>query len=334
MQKVIENSKNLFDENGEVTFGGWSKAPVFEYNKSQSASSNKIWEHDCYYISNNHVGLYISVETQGFELAIKIVLANFRRGRISSDYVVKKFILSPQNLPQAGTVGEFSYTDKRIALTLTNTVDGRYIKCDFIDFANFKNLYVKILVKKINGESLNLVAPFDNTPRNFYFKRFVPKFTATGVVMFGGTQYNFTEDNSFVYLDWSRYCLPRKHKYQTMSGVFELDGKRFAINLGSRVGNNKKGSENCFFIDGKLYKIGRVRVTGDDKRFDRCWYFATDNQGVDLVFTPKVTDGDLMSCKCDKNIVVFGKLNGYLHHKDIGEIRLKDKTVHMIFTTL
>ena len=33
MKQVIENTKLIFDENGEVNFGGWSKAPLFEYNK-------------------------------------------------------------------------------------------------------------------------------------------------------------------------------------------------------------------------------------------------------------------------------------------------------------
>lgn len=334
MQKIIDNNKELFNENGEVTFGGWSKSPLFEYNKNQCTALNKVWECDCYYISNQHVGLYLSVETQGFELAIKVILANYRRGRISRDYVVKKFILSPQSLPQAGNVGEFSYIDKRIALTLTNTIDGRYIKCDFIDFANFKNLYVKILVKKINGESLNLVAPFENNPKCFYFKRFVPKFVANGVIMFGGTQYNFNEDNSYVYLNWSRYTLPRKHKYQNLAGIFNLDGKRFAINLGSRVGDNKKGSENCFFVDGNLYKLGKIKANSDEDRYDRCWYFTSDNHQVDLVFTPKVADGAIMSCKCDKTIVVFGKLNGKLNHKETGELKFRDKNVHLIFTTL
>lgn len=334
MQQVVSDTKKLFNEKGEVVFGGWSKSPLFEYNKGQYQTPNKLCEKDCYYITNKEMGFYLSVETQGFEMLIKIIFVNYRNGRVSQDYISKKFMLSPTKLPEAGNSGEFSYTDKKIALTLTNTVDGRYIKCDFIDFANYKNLYVKVLVKKLQGESMNIIAPFEKSKKNFYFKRFVPKFTAKGVVSFGGTEYNLDEENSYVYFDWSRYSLPRHQKYQVLNGIFTIGGHTVAINLASRVGDNKKGNENCFFVDNYLFKIGKIKVGGDEKRYDKEWFFKADNGSLDLTFTPKNNSGALLSCKCEKDVVVFGNLNGYIVDENIGTVKFKNKPVHMIFTTL
>ena len=331
MQRLIDNTKNLFDDNGQVNFGGWSKAPLFEYNKLKYPKTDKIWEHDCYYISNDHIGLYISVETAGMGLAIKVVLANLRRNRIYGDSVTKKWIISPQNLPQAGKLGEFSYIDNRIALTLTNTVEGRYIKCDFIDFADFKNLYIKLLIKKIPGESLNMVVPFQDNKYNFYFKRFVPKFVAQGVVMYGGTKYSFDENKSMVYFDWSRYNLPTKTEYQNLSANFEIDGHRIALNLGSPVGDNRKGNENCFFVDGNLYKLKKFRVTSND--FLSPHYFS-DNNGTELAFTPVVYNDRPMIYKCKKCAIVFGRLNGVICHNETDELRIKDKFAHIIFNII
>lgn len=335
MQKIINGSKKLFNSKGEVTFNGWSKSPLFEYNKENALFPNKILEHDCYYISNDESELYISVERQGYELSIKIALVDKENGKIYSDYISKKFILSPQNLPKAGNLGEFSYTDKKVALNLTNTVDGRYIKCDFLDFDKFKNLYIKILVKKIDGESLNYVSSFEDNRSNFFFKRFVPKFVATGIVKLGGKQFNFSQEKSYVYFDWARYYLPNaKHTYNTLSGFFDYDGDKIAINLGSEISNHNKGSENCFFINGNLYKLKNIKSRSEQNRHDRCWYFTSIKQDVDLVFTPKVSDGSVMSCKCDKSIIVFGKLNGYIIHQDTGEIRFKNNEVHMILNNI
>lgn len=334
MQEKINETKKLFDENGEVVFGGWSKSPLFEYNREQHPSPNKLCEKDCYYISNKEMGFYLCVETRGNELVIRIVLANYRKGRITSDYISKKFLLNLTKLPESDNSGEFTYTDKKIALTLTNTVEGRYIKCDFIDFANYKNLYVKLLVKKQPGESMNIIAPFESSNKNFYFKRFVPKYTATGVVRFGGTDFGLDDENSFVYVDRTRYSLPRHHKYQLLNGIFGIGKHRFAINLASRIGNNKKGSENCIFLDNKLYKIGKIRVTGDEKRQDRQWSFTNANESVDITFTPRVHDGSLQSCRCEKDIMVFGKLDGHIIIEELGQINLKNKPAQMIFTTL
>lgn len=330
MQRSVNDTKKLFNNNGEVTFGGWSKAPLFEYNKEKYLRPDKIREHDCYYIANDHVGLYLAVETQGMELAIKVVLANFRRNRTYGDFVSKRWILSPQNLPQAGTLGEFSYTDNRIAITLTNTVEGRYIKCDFIDFANIKNLYIKLLVKKISGESLNMVVPFSDSPKSFFLKRFVPKFVANGMIQYGGTQYKFTENNSRVYLDWSRYNLPKKTEYQTLSASFDLEGHRFALNLGSPVGDTRKGNENCFFIDGNLYKLKKFIVKGDDRKYENSHYFLGNN-GTELIFTPVVYNDNPMLCRCKKSVIVFGKLNGIICHDEIENIKIKDQPAHMVF---
>lgn len=333
MKQIIENTKPVFDENGEVKFGGWSKAPLFKYNKDSYSTPNKLVEKDSYFISSNEMGFYISVETVGNEVIVKLVLVDFKTKEIIRDSVSKKLWLDPVPLPQSPNLGEFKYTDKKVALTITNTVEGNYIKCDFIDFNNYKNLFVKVKISDTNGESMNIIAPFDKNPKCFYHKRFVPNFTANGVVRLGGTDYNLDESNSFVYLDWSRYSLSRKHKFQVLSSVAEAGEKKLAVNFASRVGNNRKGSENCYFFDGKLNKVGRLRVEGDDKKIESKWDFCTVNGSVGLVFTPSKKDGKVISCKCDNLTIVFGKLNGVLFN-DEDEVEVKNINAHMIFTHL
>ena len=333
MKQIIENKKPVFDENGEVTFGGWSKAPLFEYNKDSYGVPNKLVEKDSYYISSDEMGFYISVKTTGSEMAIRLVLIDYKTKEIIRDSISKKLWLDSTPLPQSPNLGEFKYTDKKIALTITNTVDGNYIKCDFIDFGNYKNLFVKVKISDTRGQSMNIIAPFDKNPKCFYHKRFVPNFTANGVVRLGGTDYNLNENNSFVYLDWSRYTLPRSQKFQVLSSASEIDGKRLAVNFASKVGNNRKGSENCYLLGGKLNKVGRLRVVGDDKKIDSDWEFSTADNSVGLKFTPFKTAGKVVSCKCDNLTIVFGKLNGTL--ADGGKlVDVENINAHMIFTHL
>lgn len=332
MQKTIRNGKNIFDENGEISFGGWSRAPLFIYNKEKSQEPKKLTEKDSYYFSGDGMGFFIEVETTGSELCIRLVLADFETGETVSDTISRKLLLDPQTLPDSETQGEFKYTDKKIALTLTNTIEGRYIKCDFIDFGNIKNLFVKLLVQQQNSDSMNMVAPFD-TKKNFYYKRVLPSLTATGVVRFGGYDYNLDEKNSRVTYSRSRYSLPKRQNYQLMAGSFDADGHKITINLSSKVGNNRKGSENCWFCDGKLCKVGMMKVVGDEKDLGDKWEFESADGSLQLIFTPDETDGSAMSAKCDRMSIVFGKLSGVLISED-NKLRIENQKVHMIFANI
>lgn len=333
MQQIIDNTKKIFNENGEVTFGGWSKSPLFEYNKENHPAENKITENDTYFISNGDMAFYLSVEITGTDLAIRLILADYKTGEIVKDSISKLMLLEQLKLPVSENVGEFSYTDKKIALTVTNTIDGKYLKCDFIDFGNIKNLFVKLFLKNYNGDSMNMVSSFDKNKQNFYFKKFDDNYKASGVVRFGGFDYDITEENSLIYFTKSKYLLSRKRKFQMLCGCADIGGHKLSLNLASKVGNNRSGSENSYFVDNKLIKIGRTKVSGDDKNPVSGWKFSTDDNSLELSFTPSKVDGSLLSVKCDKLTVVFGTLNGFLETEQF-RINLKNKSFHMLFTTL
>lgn len=106
MQHEITEKHNVFEENGEVMCAGWARTPVFEYNSEQSKTSGKHSERDCYFISNTEVSLYLSVENLGMEFAVKIAVADLKRGGVIYDCVVKKFVFSKNELPESGSSGE------------------------------------------------------------------------------------------------------------------------------------------------------------------------------------------------------------------------------------
>ena len=99
MQQLVENKKNVFNEDGELTFGGWSKSPLFEYNKENHPASNKITEYDSYFISNSEMAFYLSYEITGIDLSIKIILADYKTGEILKDSISKRMLLDPVTIP-------------------------------------------------------------------------------------------------------------------------------------------------------------------------------------------------------------------------------------------
>ena len=333
LQNEITKQINVFEDNCEVMNAGWSRNSVFNYNINSSKTKGKHSERDCYFINNGEILLYISVENLGFEFSIKIAVADLKRGGVLSDCVVKRFTLIKNELPEAGNKGELLYTDKKIQLQLTNTVESRFLKCDFIDFGGIKNLYFNINLKKIKGESLNVLAPFERDRKYFYLKRFAPKFVANGIIRVGGTEYSLEESNSFAYFDWTRFSKPRKHNYQRISSDCIIDGKRFSLCLASRVGDNRYGNENCFFLDGKLEKLSQINVKSSQGRLDRPWYFRGGISALDITFKPFTVKGSPMVAKMDKTSIVFGRLYGEIKRVDLDTPLILDNAqAHMIFT--
>lgn len=333
MQHEYKEKHNIFEKNGEVMCAGWARTPVFEFNREGSRQNKAICERDCYFINNGEVSLYLSVEKAGLDFAIKIAVADLKRGGVISDFAVKKQLINKTSLPESGDNSELLYTDKRVQLQMTNTVDTRILKCDFIDFGGKKNLYFNINLKKTNGESLNQIAPFERDRKYFYYKRFVPKFIASGVIKVGGIEYTLNEISSIAYFDMTRYSKPRKHNYQRLSADCILNGSRFSLCLASRVGDNRMGSENCFFINDKLEKLYKIEVKSNDGKISRPWYFRGGISAVDITFKPFTVKGEVMAAELDKTTVVFGRLYGEIKRVDYeAPIVLDNAQAHMIFS--
>ena len=305
---------NVFEENGEVMQAGWARRPVFVYNEQMSKTSGKHGERDCYFINNGEVSLYLSVENLGLEFAIKIAVADLKRGGVISDFVAKKINLFKNELPESADNGEFLYCDKRVQLQLTNTPQGRFLKGDFIDFAGIKNLYFNLHLKRIVGESLNELAPFERNRKYFYLKQFAPCFTASGVVRIGGLEYSINENTGRAYFDWTRFSKPRHHNYQRLSADCVINGKRVSLCLASRVGDNRYGNENSFFIGGRVFKLGKITVKGTQNRLDRPFFFREEDNLLDVSFKPFTVGGAAMAAEMAASTVIFGRLYGEIQH--------------------
>ncbi|MBQ5348047.1 MAG: DUF2804 family protein [Ruminococcus sp.] len=333
MQQVLDNKKKIFNEHGEITFGGWSKSPLFDYNKEAHPAQNKITEGESFFISNEKMAFYLAYEITGIDLTIKIILADYKAKEIFEDSISKRMLLDPVSMPKDDGVGEFNYKDKKIALTVTNSIDGKYVKCDFIDFSNIKNLFVKLFLKDKKTDSMNMLTPFEKSKTTFYYKTFAQDYTASGVIRFGGIDYNITDENSLVYFTKTRYLLSRRRRFQSICGAAKIGGHTLTLNLASKVGSNRFGSENCYFVDDKLIKIGRTKVVGDDKSVTGNWDFSTIDETLNVTFSPIRTEKGYLACKCDKTAFVVGKLNGTIETEDF-KINLNDRIFHMIFTVL
>lgn len=333
LQREILEPCNIFEENGNVMKAGWSRTPVFIRNDEQGRSVAKHCEREICFVNNGEVSLYFAVENFVKEFNIKIAVADLKHGGVICDNINKKLRFSKVELPSNDTNGEFTFEDKGITLKLTNTIDGKFIKCAYREFGGFDDFYCNIFLKKNIDESLSELAPFERNRKYYYFKRFMPCYTAQGAIKVGGIEYSLKEITARAYIDKTRYFKPREHRYQRLSADCMLGGKRFSLNLASRVGDNRYGNENCFFYDGKLEKLSQITVKGTPNRNDRPYYYKGGMSALDIMFKPFTVRGEAMSAKLGNTTVIFGRLYGTINRIDYDKpLELDNAQAHMIFS--
>lgn len=333
MQHEIKSEKNIFNENGNVIVAGWSKSPIFKYDKDFcKASRLKLNEKDSYYIESQEMGLYLSVAEYGINTYITATLVEFESGIISTSCVTKLFTAGRSNLPLSSCNGDVTYADNRVGINFSNTSIKRFIKCDFINFADGKNLYVNLALCEKYDDSLNVMIPFAKNKKSFFLKRFLPCLSVTGVIRCGGAEYNLNENNSTAYLDWSRYAVSGRAFYHALYSNWNLNGKPFAICLAGGVGNATHGNENSFFYDGVMHKLASLKATGSEEHLDKPWKFQAGTSVMDINFKPLIKNGKLMSVDSDKRSMIFGTISGVISQIDLEPIKIDSLPAHMEFT--
>lgn len=334
MQNEIMKQSDVLNEDGFVGNCGWSRQPVFYFDKSLCKNRLSLYERDTYLISNERVSVYLSIADLGITAEVCAIVADHETGVLDSR-TVKKFVsFGSLGMPASSKNGDVTFTDSRVGMNFSNTALKRYIRCDFVDFSMDKNLYINVTLEDNIEESLNTLIPAKRNKKNFYLKRFMPAMKASGIVRCGGEEYNFTPENSCAYLDWQRCFFNDKSCYHALYCDTVLDGHQFSLSLAGGIGVPFRGSENCYFYDGIIHKFAAVKAIGSEDRPDKPWKFSAGNSCLELTFKPDIKAGHLMSAKCGQKTVIFGKLYGNIARIDSGEITLDAVPAHIEFTMI
>lgn len=123
------------------------------------------------------------------------------------------------------------FSDKRIEFAVVKVKNERTVKCNFYDFGGKADLSFEFNIDDKSGDILDQVAPFERDRKYFYFKRFMPVFSASGTIKVGKSQYTLKEENTSVYIDSTYYSKPRLHSYQRLTADYMRGENRFRLIL-------------------------------------------------------------------------------------------------------
>lgn len=331
MQKEIKNESNIFSESGQIQNPGWSRRPIFNFDKSMCRNRLSLKEKDSYLIANDQVSIYLSISDNGFYSQVTAIIADHTNAVIDSCTRKKYMSFGRLDMPASSKNGDVTFTDTRVGMNFSNTALKRYLRCEFVNFSKDKNLYINIMLEDTIDESFNVLLADKDNRKGFYLKRFMPAMKASGVVRLGGAEYNLSADNTRAFLDWQRYCISSKACYHALYADAIIDGHQFALCLAGGIGDTSMGTENCYFYDGEIYKFASVKAQGSEERPDKPWRFTAGTGLTDIMFRPEIKSGRLMCRKCGQKTIIFGKLYGTIKQMNSEKIILDAVPAHLEF---
>lgn len=332
MQREIRKPASIFCANRKVT-DGFSRIPMFSYNPDQFPYRKKIDQRKCFFAQNTDVSLFLLVEKIGVEFSVKILLRDKKARGCAGGCFVKKYFLGSQNLPKLDRQ-TITYEHGKIKIAVSNTSDSRHIQCRFEQFAGMDTLRADLTFVKTQKEGLYTAAPVEEKGKTFFYASFIPNMRVSGKMLFGGRKYIFSPENSSGYCREANYKLPYRQTYKCLACAGTVENAPFSLFIGSRLGDDCYGTENCYFHKGILHKLSRIKISGTEERIDRPWTFNAGIHAVDMTFKPDFEHNAPVFAQCGKTTAVFGKLYGELNILNQPPVSLTEIPAQLLFTVI
>jgi hypothetical protein len=330
VQKESVNTSSILDHRGMPGSFGWSRSPVFLYGSSPFwPPRRRITSSDRFIIfSSNHM-LVMEILDGGYLGYVGITVIFLKTKKRSTRYFVVPFPMGKFDLPQDSESGSAKLQEKKINVEFSS-VDGgsRFIKIDFPGFSHSKGGlrgYI-VLTPPENAESLYNCMPWREDKLAFRVTRRSPWFIAEGAVQFGTSELQFTKNDAWGIFDWNRGVRPRSDVRYWAAGCGLHDGKQIAFTVGYGSADGSQGTENGFFIDGKLHKLDQVTFHINPETWLGEWRFTSSDQRLEMTFNPIMerTGRHRLFFHSLKRRQVFGHFSGKIILDDGSEMEFKD----------
>jgi hypothetical protein len=292
MQTELTETGKLLDQNGRLTQVGWSRQPLRDCNlENAHFYTLKVFQRfrikrwDYYAVFTPHQFFSATIADLGYAGNIFVYILNFETGELHEEGLVVPLGKGIQ-LPRNSSQGESIFKDQHARLNFKVVPDGREISVSWPGFHDGRGIYAEILLRQASSyESMTIVIPIGD--RRFYYNRKINCLPAEGTIQYGGEIEKLSPDHCLGSLDWGRGVWEYKSFWNWASASgFLPDGQTVGLNLGCGFGDLSAATENCFVLNGKVYKLDQVKFEYDPKKFMQPWKF-TDSEGrLDLDFVP------------------------------------------------
>ena len=274
----ITNTKELLNPKGQLAAAGYAKHMNFIYDKSAvKCPPLRLKEWDFYQVHFD--GRYVLQLTVGhvsyaiqFSATVLDLVTGERRSVGKTAGRNLAFIRKMPTNPE--TPHTFKYFSKNWHILLDVTEKSRHLAFTHSDSNGVRaEINVQFTNVSKDKEKMVIATPFADS-RQWYLNYKENCFDVNGYARIEDVAYEIKD--GFGLLDWGRGVWPFRHNWVWGNGGTVIDGKHFGFNIGWGFGNTEAATENAFFYDNKVYKLGVVteiqmgdkfRYVDQDKRF-------------------------------------------------------------------
>jgi hypothetical protein len=265
----------------------------------------------------------------GFLGYLFISVVSLKDKKRSSQTYITPFSLGCFDLPRDSETGSIKYLRKKNFLNFAIMDKGiRIIKADIPKFGRHRSLRGEVvLIPPLEAESIATHVPWRGNGDAFCYSRRSPWYSVEGVIQFGSTELFFTLGNGWGIYDWSRGIRPRADLRFWAAGCGEAGGRLAGFSVGYNSADSAPGTENAFFLDGKLHKLDQVSFHMPSNRHVP-WRFTSNNNRLEMFFKPhqERDENHQLFFYSQKRRQFFGSFSGRVILDDGSEFEFKDIT--------
>lgn len=287
-QTEITEPVPALDETGCPRNFGWARAPFFAYDhRLVNAAKRRVSEGDRYILfSPGHTVLF-EILDDGYLGYVFASVASLRDKKRSTQTFVTPFSLGSFDLPGSSETGAIKFSRKTVMLNFAAMEGGaRIIKADIPKNNHRHSIRGEVVLTPPPGaESLVTHLPFRGKDGAFSSARRSPCYFAEGVIQFGASELVFTRGTGWGVFDWGRGVRPHSDLRFWAVGSGQAGDRHAAFSVGFSTADSGAGTENAFFIDGRLHKLDQVSFHIPAGRLEP-WRFTSNDNRLEMSFTP------------------------------------------------
>jgi len=306
-QNEIIRPARLFDDTGKPQNFGWSRKPYHSYDPTiASAARNRISESDRYIVHSPTHLVVFEIRDDGWLGHVGISVIALRDKSRCTESFISLMPFGSFEMPRGSLTGNTRWRRKKTHLDFINMGGGvRIIKADIPKFGQNRSLRCALVLSEpscesehtgmlpqnsagshTEADSIVICQPWMNDNNAFRYARCSPWFITEGVIQFGGHEIIFTKGNAWGILDWNRYVRPKSDIRYWAAACGMSGGKPLSFCVGYSLADSSYGTENGFFVGGRLHKLEQVTFHIPLSNRLSPWRFTSNDNRLEMTFQP------------------------------------------------
>jgi hypothetical protein len=279
----------LQDDLGQPHIFGWARQDYLSYDPALIyAARHRLTESDRYIVHTPTHMVVFEIKDDGWLGFMSISVISLRDRKRSTQTYKTWLPLGGYDMPVSSITGNVRWRLKKTQLDFICMEGGaRIIKVDIPKFGRHRSLRGELVLSEFEEpQSLVTNQPWRNEKYSFRYTRCSPCFFVEGVIQFGGTEIVFTRGNAWGILDWNRCARPKADIRYWAAACGISEGRQLSFCIGYSWADFSIGTENGFFVDGKLHKLDQVTFHIPLSNWLSHWRFTSNDNRLEMTFFP------------------------------------------------